>query len=97
MNLLTRGYQWRDCLYDPLEQAGDVLTTRGIRLAAWMMTVTILFEFATCWDSKRRVMRQEKFPPQGVSRVYIKLGENGGNSYCTQATCNSKQQFCVPN
>jgi hypothetical protein len=27
------------------------------------MEAILLFEFATCWDSKRRVMQQKKFFP----------------------------------
>jgi hypothetical protein len=34
----------------------------------------ILFKVTTCWDSKRRVMHQEKFSSQGLG-VYIELSE----------------------
>jgi hypothetical protein len=60
-----------------------------------------ILQNATRWDSKCRVMQQEKFSPQGLLRVFIELSGGGGARgwflfLSLQTTCNSKQTTLRP-
>jgi hypothetical protein len=68
---------------------------------SWVLdSINSNFQNATRWDSKPRVMEQEKFSPQGRLRVIIELSgkpEVGSlSSLFKQTTCNSKQTVLRP-